>query len=194
MFAYEQLEETTDGRIAFALRKRRKNGDTHRFFTPMQFLRRLAWLIVPPRQALVRYEGVLAPAAKWRALVVPPPPAVSLAQNLAAPLQLADPALPARAADPTKTTPTRAAAMRWAALLRRVYDVDALRCSKPACDGRMRVVSAITSPRVIRRILEHLGLPLCANVDETPTLSAISVGRGRGGIDECQVYSARLMR
>ena len=31
---------------------------------------RLAWLIVPPRQHLVRYEGVLAPAAHWRRLVV----------------------------------------------------------------------------------------------------------------------------
>jgi len=40
-----------------------------------------------------------------------------------------------------------------------VYDVDALLCPKPGCGGRMRVVSAVTSPAVIRRILEHLDLP-----------------------------------
>ena len=37
-FAYEQLQETSDGRIAFALRKPRKNGDTHRFLTPVFIL------------------------------------------------------------------------------------------------------------------------------------------------------------
>jgi hypothetical protein len=125
----------------------------------MQFLRRLAWLIVPPRQALVRYEGVVAPAAKWRSLVVPAPPTPSPSQDVAPPLQLAAPPPKNTPLAPAKQTPARASAIRWASLLRRVYDVDSLRCPQPACDGRMRVVSAITSPRVIRRILEHLGLP-----------------------------------
>jgi hypothetical protein len=34
VFAHEQFSETSDGRIAFALRKPRKNGTTHLFFTP----------------------------------------------------------------------------------------------------------------------------------------------------------------
>jgi len=99
-FACEQLELTKDGRIAFALRKARKNGDTHRFFTPLQFLRRLAWLIVPPRQHLVRYEGVFAPAARWRRLVVLDPCAKSPHGAHAGPLAERDTWLPATPADP----------------------------------------------------------------------------------------------
>jgi len=146
-FADEQIRLTPDGRIAFALRKARKNGDTHRFYTPVQLLRRLAWLIVPPRQALVRYEGVLAPRADFRASVVP---------SLASADDTALVSLPEPDPNPSSSP---AAAATWASLLRRVYGVDALICAKPGCGGRMRVVGAVTSPAVIRRILAHLGLP-----------------------------------
>ena len=43
---------------------------------------------------------------------------------------------------------------RWAELLRRVYEIDPLVC--PRCGGEMRVISFITEPQVIRRILDHL--------------------------------------
>jgi hypothetical protein len=33
---------------------------------PLAFLRRLAWLVPPPRQHQLRYAGILAPAAKHR--------------------------------------------------------------------------------------------------------------------------------
>ena len=45
----------------------------------------------------------------------------------------------------------------WADLLRRVYAVDVLRCDR--CGGRMRVLAFIRTAAVVRRILEHLGLP-----------------------------------
>jgi len=44
--------------------------------------------------------------------------------------------------------------LRWAALLRRIFEVDPLEC--PACGGRMRMVALILTPRVIDRILKHL--------------------------------------
>jgi len=47
--------------------------------------------------------------------------------------------------------------MRWAALLQRVFDVDALRC--PRCGSTMRLLAAIEDPDVARRILECLELP-----------------------------------
>ena len=47
--------------------------------------------------------------------------------------------------------------MTWADLLPRVFEVDALRC--PACDSRMRILSAITEPDVARRILGCLDMP-----------------------------------
>ena len=45
---------------------------------------------------------------------------------------------------------------RWADLLQRVFAVDVLAC--PNCGGRMRLIATIEDPRVVRRILTHLGL------------------------------------
>ena len=43
---------------------------------------------------------------------------------------------------------------RWANLIRRVYQTDPLLC--PKCGSKMRILSFITQPRVINKILEHL--------------------------------------
>jgi hypothetical protein len=50
-------------------------------------------------------------------------------------------------------------------LIRKVYETDPLVC--PRCRNRMRVISSIEDPKVIRRFLEHLGLWL-ANVRPVP--------------------------
>ena len=44
-FSDHQFSETTDGRIAFALRKPRRDGATHLFFTPLALPRRISWLL-----------------------------------------------------------------------------------------------------------------------------------------------------
>jgi hypothetical protein len=43
---------------------------------------------------------------------------------------------------------------RWAELLRRIFEVDPLRC--PRCGTTMRIVAFLTAPPVIDRILTHL--------------------------------------
>jgi hypothetical protein len=43
---------------------------------------------------------------------------------------------------------------RWASLIRRVYQADPLIC--PQCGSKMRILSFITQPRVIEKILQHL--------------------------------------
>ena len=48
----------------------------------------------------------------------------------------------------------RKAKRRWAELLRRIMEVDPLRC--PRCSEEMRIVAFITEPKVIDRILDHL--------------------------------------
>jgi len=51
--------------------------------------------------------------------------------------------------------PERAAVRRrWAELLRRIFEVDPLRC--PRCGTPMRIVAFLTAPAVIDRILTHL--------------------------------------
>lgn len=53
----------------------------------------------------------------------------------------------------------RAASPRiaWPQLLRRTFDVDILRC--PSCDGRLRVLSVLTTPDTIHAILDSLSIP-----------------------------------
>ena len=82
---------------------------------------------------MVRYHGVFASAAPWRAKIVPKPPA-----KLGLPL--------------------RAGARRidWANLLRRVFMLEVLTC---ACGGTRRVIGSIAEGATARKILEHLGLP-----------------------------------
>ncbi len=44
----------------------------------------------------------------------------------------------------------------WARLIQKIYNVDPLVC--PKCQGRMRLISFIEDPEVIKKILKHLGL------------------------------------
>src|SRR4051812_34750180 len=73
-FSLERLSMLGDGRVAYLLRKPRRNGATHLVMTPVQRLARLAALIPPPRFPLQRLSGVFAPRSRLRAFVVPSGP------------------------------------------------------------------------------------------------------------------------
>ena len=51
---------------------------------------------------------------------------------------------------------------RWARLLRKILEVDPLLC---ACGARMRIVSFMTDPRVVDRILRHRERERCQTKD-----------------------------
>jgi hypothetical protein len=53
-------------------------------------------------------------------------------------------------------TDSKAVGLRWAKLIRKVYEVDPLVC--PECGAQMRVTALIEDPVVIERILSWLGL------------------------------------
>jgi hypothetical protein len=55
----------------------------------------------------------------------------------------------------TESQYVKARRRTWAQLLARVYGVDALRCRR--CGGRMRIISFITDPEVVEKILRHVG-------------------------------------
>ena len=44
----------------------------------------------------------------------------------------------------------------WARLIQKIYEVDPLTC--PACSGKMKVISIIERPDVVKKMLQHLGL------------------------------------
>ncbi|MBK7952107.1 MAG: transposase [Deltaproteobacteria bacterium] len=183
--ALGRLEEMTDGRIAYRLKTPWRDGTTHVVMERRELLERLAPLIPPPRAHQVRYHGVLAPCASGRDRVVAAgsgteettssawSAAESEAGSTVARTVVVGPGdgggeseVFVDRAVSLLETPGRGHAQReelrprriaWAELLKRVFEVDALRC--PKCGGRMRLLAAITEASVAQRILERLALP-----------------------------------
>jgi hypothetical protein len=50
----------------------------------------------------------------------------------------------------------------WARLLRKIFEIDPLLC---ACGARMKIVSFITEPRIVDRILRHRESERCQAKD-----------------------------
>ena len=153
------LPTTPDGRVRLQLLRPWPNpaGRTEIVLDPQAFLRRMAALVPAPYQNLVRYHGVFANRSRFRPLLPKPPARIVVAPI--APIVVpsaTDPASAGRESD----RPARPHRMSWAALLKRVLDVDALAC--PGCGAAMVVLAFLTDPPVVRRILEHLDLPSVA--------------------------------
>jgi ribosomal protein S27E len=170
--ASDRLEERADGRLTLRLKTRWRDGTTHILMEPSELIERLVPLIPPPRAHQTRYHGVLAPAASLRDWLVPREAPQSGKAELAPGQPSEAPGREAPAENPPagcasgrrNTQPAspsdsrnRARRMRWALLLQRVFEIDALRC--PSCGSTLRLIAAIEDPAVARKILECLGLP-----------------------------------
>lgn len=150
--AEERLSTDEYGNVIYRFKKPWDDGTTAMKLTPMELMERLVALVPRPRVHLTRYHGVLGPHYKHRKQIVPKPPApaeLKLAQN--------NPIV----SGPTIIEPQQLELKRknipWARLLARVFDIDVETCIK--CGGKMKIISAIEDPKVIRKILDHLGLP-----------------------------------
>jgi hypothetical protein len=148
--ASERLSLDEHGRVVFRLRRHWKDGTRAVVFAPLDFLARLAALVPRPRTHGLTYHGVLAPAAEWRDWIVPAEPRSNRRDTSQA---LAERALRPDHARKRAT---------WAELLERVFEIDVFTC--PWCGGKRRLIALITDGCVVRRILEHLGLPTAAPV------------------------------
>lgn len=144
--AHEHLEHLSDELVRIHLRHPFADGTTAVDLDPLSLLVRLATSVPPPLFNTIRYGGVLAPAARWRSLVVPPP---------------SEPAEPPAGGDDTSRAskpPTHRSGWRpWQELMRRSFSVDVEACSH--CNGRMKLIALVTRPESIHRLLRHLGEP-----------------------------------
>lgn len=136
--ALSRLGLDSGRRVTYSLRRRAPGPPPVLSLAPTDFLGRLAALVPPPRMHITRFHGVFAPNAKLRSKVVPSDQ-----------ISLAGHAVP-------RPPPARHYRTDWASLLRRVFAVDVLTCTR--CGGRMRVLSFITDAAVARHILAHVGL------------------------------------
>ena len=139
--ANERLQRHHNGQVVLQLKSPYHDGTTHIVMEPLEFMQRLAALVPRPRLHLIRFHGVLAPNAKLRAEIIPSPP-VNANDKLAG------------HGDPLP--PSALARIRWAQLLKRVFDIDREHC--PNCGGLLTIVAAIVDPTAIAKILAHLGL------------------------------------
>jgi hypothetical protein len=171
--AESRLRLLPDGRVAYSLKKRWKDGTTHVILTGQVLIERLLALVPRPRRHLVTYHGVLAPAASLRSRVVPrtaadqengagqdDADASSADSQQPEELHTVDSASRQRDQVPHRPAKRRVHGRRyytWAELLRRVYAVDILTC--PRCGGVRRLLAAIQDPDSIERVLRAMGLP-----------------------------------
>ena len=111
-------------------------------FDPAELLARLVMHIPAPRLHQVRYYGYYSH--------------VSRARRRRAENEVGSGAQPPGVVAPDEEV-SRAERRRlrrqWAELIRRIYESDPLLCT---CGAQMRVVSFITEPPVVKKILEHL--------------------------------------
>ncbi len=107
---------------------------------PLEFLRKWALLVPPPRKNLVRYYGALGPNSPLRELVVEEASKGT-----------------SRARLREKREAVCAKLRSWAACLARVFEVYPLVC--PRCSTTMLPVALIMNDRELVRLLEHLNLP-----------------------------------
>jgi hypothetical protein len=127
---------------------------------PLEFLDRLAGLIPQPRRHRHRYHGVFAPNHPLR------PAVTALAVGNVG--KQRDPATGGHGGDghgsagccvaKQKPRSHDTSRIAWAKLMARVEEEFPLLC--PACGGDIRLISFITDPGPIRKILTHLGEPL----------------------------------
>lgn len=129
----ERIELTECGHVRYTLKTPYRDGTTHVYFNPLDFMARLAALAPKPLVILTRYHGVFAPNSQLRSQV-------TLSGRCK------------RSAQTPQSTAERHQAMTWAQRPKRVFRINLSRCE---CGGKLRILASIEDPTTIHRILEH---------------------------------------
>jgi len=139
----QRLSMTQHGKVRYELKTPYRDGTTHVFFDPVDFIGKLAALIPPPRLNLTRFFGVFAPNSNLRAQVTPS----QRGKN--------SPKLAGKEEDNQSDKPYHARSMSWSQRLKRVFNIDITECEK--CQKHnVTIIACITDTLVIQKILKHL--------------------------------------
>src|SRR5438876_6351257 len=155
----DRLEALPDGRLRYWFKTAWRNGTTHAIFEPLEVLEKLAALVPTPRAHLVRFHGLLAPAAKWRPSIVPhnatteAPPDSPGTDETTATSSGADVAHCDERQKPADAAQRHARNYAWSELMKRVFAADVLACIH--CGGRLRILATIRPREITRKILDH---------------------------------------
>jgi hypothetical protein len=137
-FSVEKMTLESPGDIViYRSRLNAKINRNFEMFTPTDFLAAITQHIPDKGVQMVRYYGWYS--NKMRGV-----------RQRALPFELAI-RRPGVSPPPPVTLPSK----RWRDLILRVWHVDPLRC--PVCQSPMRVLAVIDDPRVVEKILRHLG-------------------------------------
>ncbi len=150
-FAHDRIEQLANGNGSSRLPKIFYTGQTHVVLPPIDFLRRLAALIPPPRFHSIRYHGLLAPNATLRKLA-----------GALAPRHLIDGIIDHKLASKTAAdnpdAPHRRRTRRLGSqLLRRGFAIDGRRCPCGANRQLIGVLSRVPSPDARDNFLRAMG-------------------------------------
>ena len=187
--ALGRLVMLDDKTVAYRLKKPDIQGRDTLFLSPVEFMDRLAKLIPPPRVHRHRYHGVLAPNSPMRGRVVATagPTRALIQQDAREKMGIeqkgqgpgqdqADRSVLVTGNDQdesAKNEPRPRCSYSWVMLIARIYEVMPLLCTR--CHHPMRIISFITDPPQVERILDHMGIP------SSPP--AISPARGQSEFD-----------
>lgn len=125
--------------IIYRLSKPTHKGQRFVQLDPLEFLDRIAAFIPLPHRHRRHYHGVFAPNSPLRKMVI-----AYAKRGLAAPTSIHQ-----------TVEKTRCASLDWAQLIKRIYEVDPLLCSK--CGKAIKIIGFITHQAEIYRILRGIG-------------------------------------
>ena len=139
--ATERLSVLPDGRVAYNLRHKWRNGATHVIFEPLDLVAKLAAIVPPPRFNLVRYHGIFAPASDWRKRIVPFEDGGSMH------CPGCKPSKETAGEEDQKPNRCHPRNYSWAELMKRVFN-QSINCMPPSRNNRSRASHAPLSPSV----------------------------------------------
>jgi hypothetical protein len=151
VLAMDALRELDSGNLILDTPPDPKSGVTSIALDPLDWIHRITSHIPDPGKHCQRFYGAYSNRARIR--------------TLAADVQ-ATGSTAVRPCERDNSDGSREARSTWARLIRKIFEADPLLCT---CGGRMRIVSFITDPRVVDRIVRHRESGRCKTQDPFET-------------------------